>query len=217
MNAADQRRLSPWLAGVCVVLVLGWAVLVAGIGRGVRWDAPAAAQALPSARHDAGGAGRPELKRYAEVWQRPLFTTDRRPVPVSDNDAGADANLDDLRLTGVILAPGMRMALLSDASGERTLRVAEGSQVASGDWVLKTLKPRGATFAGHGQVVHLELKVAPASSAATAESAATAPREAPPPEPPPDGASANADKARVKSLRDRIKQRRQHAAQAGER
>src|SRR5699024_190264 len=133
MNAADQRRLSPWLAGACLLLAAVWAVLLAGAGRGIRWDAPTATRPLPAAGHDGAVVDAPPLTAYAEVWQRPLFTTDRRPVPVTAASDGQDASLDNLRLTGVILAPGMRMALLSDPDDGRTIRVAEGAHVGSGE------------------------------------------------------------------------------------
>lgn len=225
MNAADQRRLSPWLAGACLLLAVVWAVLLAGAGRGIRWDAPTATRPLPAAGHDGAVVDAPPLKAYAEVWQRPLFTTDRRPVPVTAASDGQDASLDNLRLTGVILAPGMRMALLSDPDDGRTIRVAEGAHVGSGDWVLQSLEPRSAAFAGHGRVVRLDLKVMPQTAAGNDDGgpAAVVPREGPPPpssSSPADAAGrpTRADREHIRTLRERIKQRRRdQAAQAGER
>lgn len=222
MNAADQRRLGPWLIGLCLLLAVLWVTLLAGVGRGIHWEAASAPQPLPSTKHADGADAAPPLKQYAEVWQRPLFTTDRKPVPVSASSDSEDVSLDNLQLTGVILAPGMRMALLSDPDDGRTIRVAEGAQVASGDWSLQTLEPRSATFAGHGRVIHLQLKVAARDVAENATTGDTGtpgqgrplPNSSDAPAESPDASA----KARAEVLRKRIKQRRRkQATQAGER
>ena len=40
MNAANQRQLTPWLVALVVLLGAVLLLLLAGIGRGARWDAP---------------------------------------------------------------------------------------------------------------------------------------------------------------------------------
>ena len=49
MNAAQQRRLTPVLAGVVVLLGILLLVLLGGVGRGTRWAPPRTLPALPSA------------------------------------------------------------------------------------------------------------------------------------------------------------------------
>jgi general secretion pathway protein N len=159
VNAADQRTLTPWLGVLCVVLAAALVLLLAGIGRGVQWDTPADSAALPAAGSRAAAAVAPPLQHYAEVWQRPLFNVDRRPQPESGGD-DADVTLGDLQLTGIILTPDLRMALLRDRNSGREVRVREGGQLPSGGWTLQALKPRSAVFAGNGQRTELPLTVA---------------------------------------------------------
>lgn len=159
MNAADQRALTPWLGALCVLLAVVLLLLLTGVGRGVHWDAPADGAALPAAGNRAAPDVAPPLQHYAEVWQRPLFNVDRRPQPESDG-GDADVTLGDLQLTGIILTPDLRMALLRDRNSGREVRVHEGGQLPNGGWTLQALKPRSAVFTGNGQRTELPLTVA---------------------------------------------------------
>lgn len=158
MNAADQRAMTPWLGALCVLLAAVLLLLLTGIGRGVHWDVPAGSAALPAASSSPVPGVAPPLQRYAEIWQRPLFNVDRRPLPESDGDAAV--TLGDLQLTGIIITPDLRMALLRDRNNGREVRVREGGRLPSGGWTLQTLKPRSAVFAGNGQRTELPLTVA---------------------------------------------------------
>ena len=158
MNAAGQRRMTPILATVAVVLAAFVVSLLLGVGRGVRWDPPGAPQPLPAARTVAMPAPT-MLSRFAEVWQRPLFMADRKPAAVAE--AGDDTgNIGDLELTGIIVTPGLRMALLRDKSKDSTVRVKEGSALGDGHWTLASLSPRSAVFESGGERRELTLKVA---------------------------------------------------------
>lgn len=159
MNAADQRHLTPWLAGLCILLAGLWLALFLGWGRSVQWRAPAHVESLPAASSSSGdNALSTPLEAYAEIWQRPLFTTDREPVAVNQSGADNAVDLDNMLLTGVILAPGLHMALLSGKDGKQSARVVEGVRMDDADWVLQELKPRSAVFSGHGKTVHLKLQ-----------------------------------------------------------
>lgn len=224
MNAADQRRLTPWLGVVCVLLVVLWLAFAFGLGRGIHWLPPGTARPLPQARHAARTLAAPPLQRAAEVWQRPLFTSDRKPAPVAASAGGSAVTLNDLALTGVILAPGMHIALLTDRGDGHTVRVREGEHLAHGSWLLKTLKPRSAEFVNNGQVTRLPLKV-PEGKGGVSEVSAPAPvatssrmRVRPAQaHPTPAPARQHADKQRIQALKARIEQRRrQQAAHAGE-
>ncbi len=158
MNAAGQRRLTPVLTTATVVLAAVFASLVFGVGRGVHWDDPAAAEPLPAARPVEMPAPTP-LARFSEVWQRPLFMADRKPVAVADTD-DSSSNIGDLELTGIIMTPELRMALLRDRGKDSTVRVKEGSALADGHWTLASLTPRSAVFDNGGEHRELTLKVA---------------------------------------------------------
>lgn len=157
MNAAGQRRLTPVLGGIALLLAGTLCVFTAGVGRGVRWDAPADPQALPATRPVVMPTPVP-LARFAEVWQRPLFMADRKPVAASGDDDNA-SNIGDLELTGIIMTPGLRMALLRDKGKDVTVRVKEGSPLAEGHWTLASLTPRSAVFDNGGEHRELTLKV----------------------------------------------------------
>ncbi|MET0255117.1 MAG: hypothetical protein ABWZ85_10190 [Luteibacter sp.] len=157
MNAAGQRRLTPVLAGVALVLVATLGVFALGVGRGVQWDEPGEPQALPAARPVAMPVPVP-LARFAEVWQRPLFMADRKPVAAAGDDDNA-SNIGDLELTGIIMTPDLRMALLRDKGKDSTVRVKEGTALAEGHWTLASLTARSAVFDNGGEHRELTLKV----------------------------------------------------------
>lgn len=175
MNAADQRRLTPWLAGGVVILGAVLLALLSGVGHGVRWAPPHRAAPLPPARKVALPAP-PLLDSYAAVWQHPLFNSDRKPI--LDDTGGAHVSLGDLELTGIILTPELRMALLRDKSAgskddAAEVRVRQGDSLPDGSWKLIGLKPRSAVFASATGRTVLDLPAgapidAPAASAAPA-------------------------------------------------
>lgn len=158
MNAAGQRRLTPILAALTVVLAAVCGAMVFGAGRSVQWDDAVPPEPLPAARAVALPPPSP-LARFAEVWQRPLFMADRKPAAVADTD-DSSSNIGDLELTGIIMTPGLRMALLRDRGKDTTVRVKEGSALADGHWTLASLSPRSAVFDNGGEHRELTLKVA---------------------------------------------------------
>lgn len=156
MNAAAQRRLTAPLAVTVLLLGLVFLALLAGIGRGVHWAPPRAAVPLPT-QHAATLPPPVPLEHFAPVWQQPLFDPDRKPVA---HTASGGGQLGDLELTGVILTPGLRMALLHnkrDGSGEQELRVREGTGLPDGNWTLVEVKPRSAVFDSSSGRVELQL------------------------------------------------------------
>ncbi|MDQ0011049.1 general secretion pathway protein N [Luteibacter jiangsuensis] len=158
MNAAGQRKLTPVLTTATLALAAVFVSFVFGVGRGVHWDDPVAAEPLPAARPVEMPAPTP-LARFAEVWQRPLFMADRKPVAVADTD-DSSSNIGDLELTGIIMTPELRMALLRDRGKDSTVRVKEGAALADGHWTLLSLTPRSAVFDNGGEHRELTLKVA---------------------------------------------------------
>jgi general secretion pathway protein N len=83
------------------------------------------------------------LQQFALVWQKPLFSPDRKPVARA---ADGGSNLGDLELTGIILTPGLRMALLHDRNGDKQVRLREGEALPDGSVKLVELRPRSALF-----------------------------------------------------------------------
>lgn len=154
MNAADRRRLTPPLVILAAVLLLALIALWLGVGRGAHWHDGAAPPRLPPVGATVPPPVVPPLDQFAEVWQRPLFSPSRTPEEaVAGGEGAASGNLE---LTGVIMLPGLRMAILHDKTNNRDYRVIEG-QPSRGGPVLVELHPRSAVVEASGSRQHLQL------------------------------------------------------------
>lgn len=154
MNAADQRRLTPLLGGTAVLLGALWLVLLTGAGSAARWDPPRPATPLPPPHNHASLPQPMPLQPFAQVWQKPLFSPDRKPVAHAARDG---SNIGDLELTGIILTPSLRMALLHDRNGDKQVRLREGEALPDGSLTLSQVGPRSATFASASGRTELKL------------------------------------------------------------
>ncbi|MBD8872724.1 general secretion pathway protein GspN [Rhodanobacter sp. DHB23] len=178
MNAASQRRLTMVLAALVLSLGVLWLALLFGFGRGVRWDAPRAT-ALPSAAGPRAGLPAPvPLATFAPVWQQSLFSPDRKPEA---HAASGGSSLGDLQLTGVILTPQLRMALLHDNSGNRELRVREGQSLPDGSASVLEVRQRSVILDSPQGRTELKL---PAGATIDITQSAAAGGTPPPPMPP---------------------------------
>lgn len=83
MNAANQRQLTPLLVVIAALLGALLLLLLGGLGRGVRWDSPRPLAPLPPAASAADLPRPVPLQHFALVWQKPLFSPDRKPVALS--------------------------------------------------------------------------------------------------------------------------------------
>lgn len=155
MNAAHQRSLTPVLAVTAIVLGSLWLLLLAGVGSKVHWNAPRSLAPLPSVGNATSLPAPLPLEQFAVVWQKPLFSPDRKPVA---RMASAGAGLGDLELTGIILTPTLRMALLRDKNGDhREVRLREGASLPDGSVTLLEVHPRSAVFATPSGQTELKL------------------------------------------------------------
>jgi|GEM_PF-6041104 len=162
-----SRLLTTVLAGVCTLLlvVLGLQRLLAGAGG----DADVVTVSA------AGGPGTSELETrqfelppqsdYAEIAARPLFYEDRRPETHeggadgegSEADQVAQADLPPITLTGVIITPDKRVAMLENNKNKEKLAVKEGEAVEG--WTLKSVSDRSIVFSSGDSEQSLELEV----------------------------------------------------------
>lgn len=142
------------LALVAAVFAAVLAALLLGAGQGVRWNKPhaAATSLAPAGKAAALPPPRP-LDEFALVWQKPLFSPDRRPSAVAD----ADGAVGDLALTGVIITRDLRMVLAHDKSNNRDLQLVEGKSTPDGRWTLVEVHPRSAVFDAPDGRVELKL------------------------------------------------------------
>jgi general secretion pathway protein N len=174
MNAAGERLMTPLLGILCAIGATALLAFMAGVGRQESWDAPAETGGIPaSVKPAVGMPPTTPLAAQAEIWQRPLFSADRKPVQNTSSGA-AGGNLGDLELTGIIMTPTLRMALLTDRTKAAEVRVREGATLPGGQWKLASLGPRGATFGDGGEHRQLGLKTAAPEKAKTEPAGANA-------------------------------------------
>lgn len=143
MNAADQRKLTPILAALTVALGACVLLLAAGIGRDAHWDPAATLPPLPVASVANQPPPSKPLQQFALVWQKPLFNPDRQPLARATDGR---SSIGDFTLTGVIMTPTLRMALLHNRNGDKELRVHEGQASADGGMTLVEIRARSAIF-----------------------------------------------------------------------
>ena len=143
MNAANQRQLTPVLAVIAVLLGALLLLLLTGVGSHARWDTPRPRAPLPAAGSPADQPQPQPLQQFALVWQKPLFSADRKPT-VRVADGGS--SLGDLELTGIILTADVRMAFLHDKRDGRQIHLHEGESLPDGSVKLVEVRPRSALF-----------------------------------------------------------------------
>ncbi|MGN6790507.1 MAG: hypothetical protein ACTHJP_13390 [Rhodanobacteraceae bacterium] len=164
MNATDRRRLTPAFAIIAAILLVLLIALWAGLGRGAHWHDDAAPMQLPAVGAATPAPAVPPLDQFAEVWQHPLFSPTRTPETAATGDGGSSGNLE---LTGVIMLPHLKMAILHDKSNGRDYRVVEGQPAQDGP-VLVELHPRSAVIEVSGSRQQLQLIPGPAPDSGAA-------------------------------------------------
>ncbi|HEY8682975.1 MAG TPA: hypothetical protein VIM06_07370 [Rhodanobacter sp.] len=176
MNAANQRRLTPVLAVIVLLLGALFLLLLSGVGRKLHWAASRAPAPLPPASDLTDLPRALPLAQFALVWQKPLFSPDRKPIA---HAVDGGSNLGDLELTGIILTPKLRMVLLHDKNGDRQLRLHEGEALPEGSVTLVEIRPRSALFDSSAGRSELKLPAgAPFDDKKTDDGAPQAPGDA---------------------------------------
>lgn len=226
----DEAGPRTWLlAAVAAWSVAIWLLALAGMGGHVATLADDASllQPLPTPRPPAPERLGP-LAQYAAIGARPLLSPDRRPQPFSLRPEAEGEAADEpfeFVLTGVLLTPDLRMAILQPAGGGESVRVRVGQAPDTApSWRLVSLSPRGAVFDGPGGEQALELRSYD-GGADRRSAMPTAPRDAGPPVAMPaspmeaDGsqppvlqdadAGVTAPQAQMEAIRKRIEARRE--------
>jgi general secretion pathway protein N len=159
MNAASQRRLTPVFGAAVAVLGIVLMSLLFGVGRSVSWDPPRPVPPLPAARAVALPTP-PPLPSYAQTWEHPLFSADRKPI-VTQGGGSEGVSLGDLQLTGIILTPKLHIALLGPVNGkgddDKQVSVREGATLPDSNWKLIQVLPRSAIFTSPSGRTELKL------------------------------------------------------------
>ena len=172
MNAAGQRRATPVLCALALVLGAMFVLLASGLGSTPHWDPPRAAAPLPPPAQPAHLPRALPLQQFALVWQKPLFSPDRRPLA---HAADGGSSLGDLTLTGVILTPALHMALLHDRNGDRQVRLRVGERLPGGELTLVEVRARSALFDTPSGRTELKLPAGAPIDTARDKPAVTAP------------------------------------------
>ncbi len=218
----DQAGPLTWLLAVAA----GWALLLwiaalLGMGGRVAEAKPATDEAaLPQPRPATPDRIGP-LAQYAEAAARPLFTQDRRPrsflATAPEGDGTAQSQSLDFILTGVLISPQVRLAVLQPSGGGEAQRVHVGkSPEGAAGWRLVEVQPRRAIFEGAGGQSALDLRTfgdagAPPGGATPVPPPPPPVATASPPPPPARPAAAEEpqdQEARIEAIRKRIEARR---------
>lgn len=236
----DDAGPRTWLlAGVAGWALVAWLLAVAGMGGRVEPlpDDPTLLQPLPPVRP----APPPRLgppDQYAQIADRPLFSSDRTPQPFFLQGQGepAESSAFDYQLTSVLITPRLKLAIIQPADGSESVRVRLGDAPESHPaWRLTGLSERSAVFEGPDGQRTLGLRVfdgvggarpteigSPATDDASAvpppASSATPARAADPMDAQADAdarvesgaadAVPSTDQARMDAIRERIQARR---------
>jgi general secretion pathway protein N len=214
MNIAHQRRLTPVLGLFVLLLGVLFLLLLGGVGRGVHWSPPRSLPPLPPPGNRADLPQPEPLQQFSLVWQQPLFNPDRRPTA---HAAAGDSNLGDLELTGIIITPDLRMALLHDKNGNKEIRLREGAALPDGSVTLIEVHQRSAVFDSSSGRTELKL---PAGAPIPQPRAGGDGREQPPAPPGAasihvqQGASAAPPPSALERLRRTVQKRRAERAAA---
>lgn len=220
MNQLMLSRLTLLLIGACVLFGVLALAFWLGVGKGYAWlpADPGKAPHLPAvATLKSQDIVMPAFDTFAEITERPLFSGDRKPIAP---DAAATA--DDkpapppvplqVTLTGVIITPSVKLAMLHDKATNKSVSLREGMPLSGNQagWTLVKIEPRKVTFSNGGeQDTELTLDVA-------AKSGGPASRRPRPPNPAAAGhqqqaAASNALRARIEKRRKELREQAEQA------
>jgi len=147
------------------------------LGMAIIWTLPVAVETSSTETEDAGRGG-PVLAahqvavigEFQVINERPVFNETRLPDLEADGDSESleDATVaikdaPDVRLTGVIITPGLKIASLTPADGKLESVMAHEGESLTGEfvgWQLSSVQPRSVVLESRdGQKLELELQV----------------------------------------------------------
>lgn len=233
MSTRGGKLLSIALAGACGVLFLLALMLQLGLGRGYTWLAPEIDTTGINAGHiDNTPFKLPAESEFAATQARPLFNEDRKPSPDEPDDSNAPPPPPsvplNIALTGIVLTPEVRLAMVQDKAKNNAVALKEGMPMPGdqGGWTLTKINPRSAIFREFsGEEVEVELSTAvanPSASGHPAGGAAAAKTPNPPkaaPNPPATAAQTGTppNPNQQEALQRRIEERRKQMREEAER
>jgi hypothetical protein len=157
------------ISGVFLLLVLGmaivWTLPVKAVGAAVTEnESTTGSDAVLASREMSS------LSEYRVINDRPVFNESRHPVDEEVNDEllAGDPSFEirdapDVRLTGVVITPAMKIASLTPADGKLETVMAYEGESLTGEfvgWQVTSVSPRTVVLESRdGQKLELELQV----------------------------------------------------------
>jgi hypothetical protein len=161
--------------GMALAAISGVLALFA-LGMGIIWTLPVSVDTAETTVDDTGGSKTilaahkvaPESE-FQVINDKPVFNVSRLPVVV-EVENGDDVDLSvavkdapDVRLTGVIITPSIRIASLTPSDGELESVMAHEGQPLTGEfvgWQVSSVGPRTVVLESRdGQKLELDLQV----------------------------------------------------------
>ena len=90
------------------------------------------------------------------ILDRPLFSPTRQPAARASPDQPTDLELTDVRLTGIVIEPGLHLAIFAVA-GAKPMARREGEMM--NDWRLDSITPREVVLSGPAGTRTLQPKI----------------------------------------------------------
>ena len=233
MNSRTAQMVTYGLAGTCGVLGLAAILAWMGAGRGYGWlaDSGEPEPVTGVGRIDAEPVAMPPEVQFAEIQQRPIFNEDRKPTPPAppaDEKPPLAAVPLNITLTGIMLTPDLRVAMVQDNAKNESVSLKPGMPLPGDQqvWTLTEIKNRSVVFKNASdETAEVELQVAEVKAVAPPPSRLPSPppqqpTAASPPggvPPPPPGANAPQQPAdRAAELQRRIEERRREMREQAE-
>lgn len=245
LQLTTSQRLPALLMAVVALWALIFAIAsLAGLGGRYRVhpDDPSRVPPLPALDLSQAHSLLQTADTYTDIGERPLFNSDRRPLPPDDRPAGEGASDEspppssplDIAVTSIIMTPQMKLAIVTDnRSGKsQSLKVGDALEGEQSGWRLTELEPRKAVFAGPDGNSAVDLRVfdgaggqAPTPAAVVQAQGGEASQEegmaaqaAQVAQPPEAGKTeAMTPEARAEMIRRRIEERRRQMREEAER
>jgi hypothetical protein len=151
-------KISAALFGVGVLallLVLAPSIVVA--------DVPETDTAIDPSLMRVGRTKTPPLANYEVIVARPLFNVGRRTDPAPPAPAPPKPPplpvVESYRLVGLVLSPGLRLALVARPQGGDLLRLRPGDMLDG--WNVEAVDTNGVVLSGQGNTAHMKVTRAP--------------------------------------------------------
>jgi len=171
MKWLQDNPLGMILAGICGVFVLLTIVLA------IIWALPVAVNIADTDSSDNNNTASvlmahqvAELSEFQIINQKPIFSESRLPVISQLAGDGSDQDLSiaindapEVRLTGVIITPDMRIASLTPVDGKQKSVMAHEGQPLTGEyagWHVSSVSPRNVVLESRdGETMSLDLQI----------------------------------------------------------